>query len=367
MFYTSDRDRLSEVKEHKVNTVNLEKIGQLIVEGYITKRPHFSGELFIYNYTPKAQYDRMWTPETIQCRGLILDSNGAIAARPLPKFFNLQEHQEALPTLAFDIYEKLDGSLGILYWHQNQPYIASRGSFNSDQAVKANQILQTLYAESIPLLDQSLTYLFEIIYPSNRIVVDYGAYEALVLLAVIETESGLEKSIDLFTHLGFPIAKKYDGLKDLKAIALLNEQNQEGFVIRFENGLRLKFKFADYVKLHRVLTQVTSKVIWEMLRDKTNFEDILERVPDEFYNWVKETKASLIAQYQQIEDAAKLDFERIMAVVDRSDRKEMAKHILTCQNHSILFSLLDRKDYSDYIWRAIKPVHEKPFVDNNEN
>ena len=46
-----------------------------------------------------------------------------------------------------------------------------------------------------------------------------------------------------------------------------------------------------------------------MLRDKTNFEDILERVPDEFYNWVKETKVSLIAQYQQIEDAAKLDFE----------------------------------------------------------
>ena len=69
-------------------------------------------------------------------------------------------------------------------------------------------------------------------------------------------------------------------------ITLFNEQNQEGFVIRFEDGLWLKFKFVDYVKLRRVLTQVTSKVIWEMLRDKTNFEDILERVPDEFYNWV---------------------------------------------------------------------------------
>jgi RNA ligase len=204
--------------------------------------------------------------------------------------------------------------------------------------------------------------LFEIIYPSNRIVVDYGEYQALVLLAVIETASGLERPLELFTHLGFPIAKKYDGLKDLEAIALLNEQNQEGFVIRFANGLRLKFKFADYVKLHRVLTQVTSKVIWEMLRDKTAFEDILERVPDEFYNWVKETKDSLIAQYQQIEDAAKSDFERIVAVVDRSDRKELAKHFLTCQNHSILFSLLDGKDYSDYIWRSIKPAHEKPFM-----
>jgi RNA ligase len=168
-------------------------------------------------------------------------------------------------------------------------------------------------------------------------------------------------------HLGFPIAKKHDGFKDLNAIANLNEQNQEGFVIRFASGLRLKFKFADYVKLHRVLTQVTSKVIWEMLRDKTPFEDVLERVPDEFYNWVKETKASLISQYQQIEDAAKEDFERIIAVVDRCDRKEMAKHILACQNHTILFSLLDGKDYSDYIWRTIKPAHEKPFMDNAES
>ena len=349
-----------------MSAINLEKIDQLITEGYITKRPHSSGELFIYNYTAKAQYDRLWTPETIQCRGLILDRGGAIAARPLAKFFNLQEHKEAIPSETFDVYEKLDGSLGILYWHQDQPYIASRGSFNSDQAIKANQILMSIYPEAIPLLDRSLTYLFEIIYPTNRIVVDYGSLEGLILLAVIETESGKEHQIEAFTHLGFAIAKKYDGLKDLAAISNLNEQNQEGFVIRFERGLRLKFKFADYVKLHRILTQVTSKVIWEMLRDQTPFEDVLERVPDEFYNWVKETKANLIAQYQEIEDTAKADFERIVAVVDRCDRKEMAKHILTYQNHKILFSLLDGKDYSDYIWRVIKPAHEKPFMDNDE-
>ncbi|NMF57246.1 RNA ligase [Pseudanabaena yagii] len=348
-----------------MSEINLERIDQLITEGYITKRPHSSGELFIYNYTAKAQYDRLWTPETMQCRGLILDRNGAIASRPLIKFFNLQEHQESLPSEPFDVYEKLDGSLGILYWYQDQPYIASRGSFNSDQAVKANQILYSLYADSIPLLDRSLTYLFEIIYPANRIVVNYGDYEALVLLAVIETASGREYSIEEFSHLGFPIAKKYDGLKNLEAIAKLNEQNQEGFVIRFESGLRLKFKFADYVKLHRVLTQVTSKVIWEMLRDQMPFEDILEHVPDEFYDWVKSTKATLLGQYQQIEDQAKADFERIVAVVDRSDRKEMAKHVLTCQNHTILFSMLDGKDYSDYIWRTIKPAHEKPFMDDD--
>lgn len=345
---------------------DLVKIEQLINEGYISKRSHSSGELFIYNYTAKAQYDRLWTPETLQCRGLILDKHGAIAARPLPKFFNLQEYTAALPAEPFEVYEKLDGSLGILYWYQDQPYIASRGSFNSDQAIKANQILQSRYAASIAKLNPFFTYLFEIIYPSNRIVVDYGEMEALVLLAVIDTQSGIEYQLEEFRDLGFPSARKYDGLKDLKSIANLNEQNKEGFVIKFEGGLRLKFKFSEYVKLHRVLTQVTSKVIWEMLRDRIPFDDILERVPDEFYNWVKETKAGLLAQYQEIEDAAKADFERIIAIVDRSDRKEMAKHILTCKNHTILFSLLDGKDYSDYIWRTIKPSHEKPFMDDSE-
>jgi len=347
-----------------MSAINLEKVDRLIAEGYIAKRPHDSGELFIYNYTAKAQYDRLWTPETMQCRGLILNADGAIAARPLIKFFNLGEHQQTIPSEPFDVYEKLDGSLGIMYWYADRPYIASRGSFNSDQAIKANQILQSLYTDAIPLLERSLTYLFEIIYPANRIVVDYGNYEALVLLAVIETATGKELSVESFKDLGFPIAKKYDGFKDLKVITNLNEQNQEGFVIRFASGLRLKYKFADYVKLHRVLTQITSKVIWEMLRDRTPFEDILERVPDEFYNWVKETKASLIAEYQQIEDAAKADFAKIIAVTDRGDRKEMAKQILACTNHKILFSLLDGKDYSDYIWRSIKPTSEKPFVND---
>ncbi|MFN6070082.1 MAG: hypothetical protein ACK45T_23585, partial [Pseudanabaena sp.] len=75
--------------------------------------------------------------------------------------------------------------------------------------------------------------------------------------------------------------------------------------------------------------------------------------------------AMLLGQYQQIEDQAKEDFERIVSIVDRHDRKETAKHFLACQNHTILFSMLDGKDYSDYIWRTIKPAHEKPFTDDD--
>jgi len=344
-----------------MSEINMKAISELILEGYIVKRPHPSGELFIYNYTAKAQYDRRWTPETMMCRGLILDKDNQIVARPLSKFFNLQESEEALPTGSFDVYEKFDGSLGISYWFEGKLFIASRGSFSSDQAVKANELIHSLYPCSAPLMDRNSTYCFEIIYPSNRIVVNYGDYEALVLLAVINMEDGSEYPIEDSAHLGFPLAKKHNGLDEVNTITGLNTANEEGFVLRFANGLRLKFKFEDYVRLHRVLTQMTTKVIWEMLRDKVPFEEVLERVPDEFYDWVRKTKESLEAEYQQIENEAVNEFERVLGLLGRSDRRILAEEFKDYKHSAILFRLLDKKDYSEYIWKMIRPACEKPF------
>lgn len=36
----------------------------------------------MYNYTAKAQYDKLWNEVTLQCRGLILDGDGNVVARP---------------------------------------------------------------------------------------------------------------------------------------------------------------------------------------------------------------------------------------------------------------------------------------------
>lgn len=75
----------------------------------------------------------MWNHATLTCRGLIADSEGTILARPSTKFFNL-EQVEQLPDEPFEVYEKLDGSLGILYWLDDEPYISTRGSFESPQS-----------------------------------------------------------------------------------------------------------------------------------------------------------------------------------------------------------------------------------------
>lgn len=328
-----------------------ELLNEMIEAGFIARQKHESAELYIHNYTARAQYSKTWNEATLACRGLILDGEGNVKARPFKKFFNIEEH-ESLPAEPFEVWEKMDGSLGILYWVEGNPFIATRGSFVSEQARRATEMLHTKYREAIPNLNRDHTYLFEIIYPSNRIVINYGDREELVLLSVNVTETGEEVTPP---EIGFPVVKKYDGIKDISELKALEEDNREGFVLRFESGLRVKAKFAEYVRLHRILTQVSSKVIWEILSEGRDLNELLDRVPDEFYSWVKQTVADLQGKYEEIEQLCKSNF------VDLGDRKTNALHYQKLPYPSVLFKMLDGGDYSHIIWKSLKPEYAKPF------
>lgn len=326
---------------------------EMISKNYVRVNKHPEHDLYIYNYTQNAQFERVWNEITLNCRGLIMDKNGNILARPFPKFFNLGEiENQVLPDTAFEVYDKMDGSLGILYWINDVPFIASRGSFSSDQSDKGNEMLHGKYKNSWPLLDKNKTYLFEIIYPQNRIVLDYGAAEELVLLAIIDTQSGEEFPLE---DIGFPLVEKYDGIKDISVLKDKDIANKEGFIIKYANNYRVKIKFDEYLRLHRIVTQVSNLDIWECLRTNQSMDEILERVPDEFFNWVQQTKNDLEAQYAVIEYQCKNDFKVL------GSRKETALYFQGCKYKAVLFAMLNDKEYSSIIWKMIRPAFEKPF------
>ncbi|MBO0951695.1 T4 RnlA family RNA ligase [Fibrella forsythiae] len=331
---------------------------QHVANGNVIIRQHPDADLFILNYTAQTQFNRVWDEHTLACRGLILNGRGDVIARPFGKFFNLDEvvttnSRPTLPDEPFVAFEKLDGSLGILYWHKNKACIATRGSFMSEQAQRATYLLQTRYAHVLPHLDRSKTYLFEIIYPENRIVVDYGDRDELVLLAVIDTATGAEETA--LPDLGFTQVRRFDGYTDMATIRAAQIDNEEGFVLRFASGFRVKVKFTEYVRLHRILTQISSRNIWEYLATNQPFNDVLERVPDEFYDWVKTTVTTFMAQYEAIEAECKAVFQV------RSSRKETALYFQMQRYPSVLFLMLDNRDYSATIWKVLRPAYERPF------
>jgi hypothetical protein len=93
-------------------------------------------------------------------RGTILDNDGNLIAKSFNKFFNIEEFI-SIPNDTFDVYEKIDGSCIILFYYNHEWIFASKGSFTSEQAVKAKE-LSSKYPLNI--LDTKKTYVFEIIY-----------------------------------------------------------------------------------------------------------------------------------------------------------------------------------------------------------
>lgn len=357
----------------------LKKLDWNIIREYMEKdllimQIHPTKDLFILNYSKTCQYERAWDEVTLACRGLVVNGKGDIIARSFTKFFNKEEYEayEDLPNIPtnelFEVFEKMDGSLGLLFFYDGEWIFASRGSFMSDQAIKGREMLRNYHLES---LNSEYTYIFEIIYPENRIVINYGTDEELVLLGAIHTESGKElqygelKKIN-FNAFGFPIVPRYDGLKDFDKMKALNTDNKEGFVILFANSFRMKVKFEEYVRLHSIVTNVSNKIVWQHLKDGKSFEEMLNRVPDEFYDWVEKTKKELEDAYNLIEIECLCEFKNIVKNIINCDvlnRKEFALKAVNFKHSGILFSMFDDNDYSKAIWKIVRPVYGKPFMD----
>lgn len=334
-----------------------------IESGLVDEKEHPTFPLLIYNYTPVCQFSKSWDITTRMCRGLIVNKETReIVARPFKKFFNYEEHMnvpdmEPIPTEKPIVYPKFDGSLGILYWWEDRPYIATRGSFTSDQAQWANNFINkggvSVWIEK---LDKSKTYLFEIIYPENRIVVNYGR-EDLVLLAVIDTETG-RTVIDGLESTDFPFVSKYPfgSYEDLKS---LNTPNEEGFVLLYpERDMRVKIKFDEYVKLHKVITGLSAIGIWEMLKDGKDLIQIIQDIPDEMHDWVRNVAGKILGEFVAIECSATLVETEALKL---ATRKEQAEVISKSQYSGIIFSMLDKKDYKLGIWRIVRPKGKQVF------
>lgn len=372
-----------------------------VADGWISERKHPLYDLWIYNYTHKTQYANGWNPYTVQCRGLILDANDNVIARPFSKFFNYSQHDgiklPKIPDLSYTVYEKLDGWLGILYRQPDgELAISTRGSFESEGAVEATRILRRDYAD-YPF-EPHLTYLFEIITPTTRIVVDYGGISDLFLLDIIDNNTGRSvldlELVSSNNQFPFPRATSY-GMINMDYVNLQRGDEHEGYVLRFADDTRVKIKHEEYTRLHRILTNTSSTVVWEavvadglvgsfpgitaeqvggavrsfdrtrlatlLALDGKALDSLIEKVPDEFYEWVKQTAANISAQYECLMKMATYVNENS---TDRRQIIELSEGDKAVQ--FIAFSLCDRKFILAHgsAWNLARPKWSKPFTND---
>jgi RNA ligase len=351
-------------------TVDINILNDYLEKGLVVKNDHPTLPLSIYNYSRTCQYESKWDDITKMCRGLILDKEGNVVAKAFDKFFNYEELTlNDIPEGSFEVFEKLDGSLGILFWYQGKWILASKGSFISDQSIKGREILNNKY--NVEVLPKGYTTVVEIIYPENRIVCDYGEDEELVVLSMISNANGKELDYNSMLSInevsGFPTIKKYDGITDYDTLKSQINGNREGYVIRFKNGFRMKIKGEEYVRLHRILTGFSNVDIWEYLKDGKDLDELLDRVPDEFDLWVKNTVKDLNKQFWEIHSSSAGfvdNYRRTRSLAHIPfDKKEFAALVMTQPKtlRPIMFSMYDGKKYDEIIWKSLRPKYSKPF------
>lgn len=331
----------------------IEKLRDYEARGLIYSQCHPTLPLHIWNYTDKVQYEGLWDDVTMMCRGLVTDNKGKIVARPFKKFFNLSEGRTNI-TGKYEIYEKMDGSLGILFFYEGEWILASRGSFTSEQAIEGKKILDGIVGYH-DVLDIRCTYCLEIIYKENRIVLDYGDRRGLVLLAKINTATGEDCAYDREETV-FDFAYRYDW--DDIPLDRLHEMipdDEEGYVIKFSNGERCKIKGEEYLRLHKIMYGMSTTVIWDALRKGKSVIEEVEGLPDEFYDDVREYENYLKAEYQKKFKEINDEFYSLI------DRKEVASKAMLSENSKMLLTRLSQvsESFKDLIWKSIKPEYRR--------
>lgn len=347
--------------------LDVELLEHHVRNGYVTARNHPHLPLTVFNYTPKAAYEPLWDAVTLRCRGLIADNTGLVVGNCMNKFFNYGEPNAANIDISgpVQVTDKLDGSMGNVLVYQGDLVVATRGSFESDQAKWARDFIlndEALYDAFKVICSENVTAVVEIIYPENRIVVDYGDMKAVVLIGAIgnyELTRGKQLWIpaDIIYSWPGPVVERFNASSFQEALRMPPRINREGIVVYFEEtGQRLKIKQKDYIEAHKFISNLTPRRIWNDLRNGKTVEDLLFIAPDEFHDLVREISTRLITDKDLLLDKIEREFI-VLNASNYASRKEFAEIVKDHPLKNFLFTRLDERydQLLDSVWKAIEP------------
>jgi RNA ligase len=382
--------------------LDLDELAQMMDDKRISKQVHPSLPISIYNYSNKAQFKGEWLKSERVCRGLIVeDGTGKVIARGPEKFFNYG--QSGAPETTLDtivrVTKKHDGSLGIGWKFDDQYGIATRGSFTSDQAKHASSKIDHLIRAQIDEaeLDET-TPIYEIVYPENRIVLDYGDLDSLLELGEVDLADGIIRYRPSQIFHDVHETKPYFRLST--ALELPIPADEEGYVLdlfeKFPGGYlkstgHVKLKGEEYKILHGLLTNTNSRRIWIQMAarachhlihtdkqwgtlggDPEDFkrvnveedflESLLSNVPDEFYEWVTRQIDKMQDQVDDWNIQARTLASMVRKIDSDRERYEAVKHHPLCRE-ILQFAKTDNFDTVILkSWKLVKPAgDETPF------
>jgi RNA ligase len=346
---------------------------RMVEDKLIFRQEHPEYPYSIYKYSQSATYSKTWNEVTLSSRGLIIhNETGEIIARPFDKFFNYNEDNVPKHLLVGDIHvtEKLDGSLGISFINpKGELEISTAGGFKSEQAIHATKIYNERYKGKWEP-KEGRTYMWEIIYPENRIVVDYGDEDDIYLLGARDIATGKTVPVDEVHEWKWKRAETHKGFESMDKVVNSSERsNAEGYIVHYvQTDVRVKYKHEEYVKVHRIATGLSERSIYDLLSTggKQKLEDYKSQAPEEFETYINEVTFKLEKQFHDEKNKIETIYNNLVSSLPSDiDQKSFALAVQTKVSKNLsshMFSLHDGRGVNEKkIWDSIKPVYERSF------
>lgn len=329
----------------------MDELNALVLEGAVNKAKHPIHPLWIYNYSHQAvpKYGNKWPQALSEARGLVLDESGEIIARAFPKFWDMDINN--IRKEPCTITEKMDGSMIIAFGYRGDIVVATRGSFMSEQAMMAYNLITYTYHDHYQFNNH--TDVFELVGPGNRIVVNYGGGDKLVYLTSFSPDGHELWHREMVGDAGIEIVKFWEFDTVLDAVNCPETKNREGFVVRWQDGTREKIKFDEYKKLHRVVFGISEWTIWDCLRSG-------RPLPIDFSHdmdlWVSAKSMDLVFAFGSLTDKISERYDIYMSTHPQT-RKDFALLVNGDAHKSAMFLLYNGKmeEYAAYLWKQIEP------------
>jgi RNA ligase len=342
----SYRGDASSIDWHEYGQVNVQQLNDLILFSYKRECQYKSPEE--WNWFEKVS------------RGLVMNTSGEIVARPFDKFWNYGEVQPTGEVI--EITEKVDGSLAVIFHHNGQWHVCTRGSFVSEQAIWAEKFLHENY--DLRGVQTNNTLLCEIIYPDNQIVIDYGDREDLVLLGIRNNNGSRDwwfSAVKLFANCyGFKTPPCYE-VEDIDKLIKKAESlgpDHEGWVVRYSDGTRVKVKGAAYLELHKWIGKFIAnegfKTVAKALADDTLDELVLgcpKALEKELYDSMSQIDLLILATWSEIEELfrdAPKETRKDFALWVKQQKKEYQKYLFLYYDKKLTDRDIAKGIYQEY-------------------
>lgn len=121
----------------------------------------------------------------------------------------------------------------------------------------------------------------------------------------------------------------------------------------------MKIKGEEYVRLHKIMTDVSTKSVWNACMNHVDMGEFLKDVPDEYYEKIREYEYDIKLEFKNKENQIISEYRNIVEKLGNVSNKEFALFIKNNKNKSYFFALRNGKDIESAIWKSIQPEFRK--------